>query len=45
MEEAVAGVEAINRNYASHCHAARAFAAEYLDYRIVLPKMLEICTA
>ena len=45
MEEACTGVEAINGNYESHCRAARAFAAEYLDHRVVLPKMLEICTA
>jgi hypothetical protein len=43
VEEAVTGVEEINRNYATHCRAARSFAAEYLDYRVTLPKMLEIC--
>jgi hypothetical protein len=45
MEEAVCGVEEINRDYKLHCQAARAFAEEHLDYRTVLPKMLEICTA
>ena len=40
-DEAVAGVEAINGNYEAHCRAAREFAAEYLDYRKVLPKMIE----
>jgi hypothetical protein len=40
-EEAVAGVEAINGDYEAHCRAAREFAAEYLDYRKVLPKMIE----
>ena len=43
MEEAVAGVEAINKDYEAHCRAAREFAEEYLDYRKVLPKMLELC--
>jgi hypothetical protein len=45
LEEAAAGIEKINQDYAAHCRAAREFAAEYLDYRKVLPKMLEICTA
>jgi hypothetical protein len=43
LEEAVAGVETINSNYEIHCRAARAFAEEFLDYRKVLPQMLEIC--
>ncbi len=43
MEEAVAGVAEINRDYAAHCRAARALAAEHLDYRKVLPAMLETC--
>jgi hypothetical protein len=42
-EEAVAGVESINRNYPAHCRAAREFAAAYLDYRKVLPGMLDAC--
>ena len=45
LEEARAGVEAINRDYAAHCHAARAFAEAYLDYRAILPGMLEACAA
>ncbi len=45
MEEAVAGVEAINRGYERHCRAARELAEEYLDYRRVLSAMLEACTA
>jgi hypothetical protein len=45
MEEAVAGIESINRNYEGHCRAAQAFAEDYLDYRKVLPKMLAVCTA
>jgi hypothetical protein len=43
MEEAVEGIEVINRNYDAHCRAAREFAEEYLDYRKVLPGMLEVC--
>jgi hypothetical protein len=42
MEEAVAGVAKINQNYIAHSQAAREFAEEYLDYRKVLPKMLEL---
>jgi Glycosyl transferases group 1 len=45
LEEAAAGIEKINQDYAAHCRAAREFAAEYLDYRKVLPQMLELCTA
>ena len=45
MEEAVASISAINQDYEAHCLAAREFAQEYLDYRKVLPKMLEACTA
>jgi hypothetical protein len=45
IEEAVAGINAINQDYEAHCLAAREFAREYLDYRKVLPKMLEACTA
>ena len=44
MEEAVASISAINQDYEAHCLAAREFAQEYLDYRKVLPKMLEACT-
>ena len=45
MEEAVAGIESINNDYEGHCRAAREFAEAYLDYRKVLPKMLDICAA
>lgn len=45
MEEAVAGVERIDRDYGAHCRAAREFAEEYFDYRKVLPRMLEACAA
>jgi hypothetical protein len=45
LEEAVEGVERINRDYAAHCRAAREIAEEFLDYRKVLPKLLEDCVA
>jgi hypothetical protein len=45
MEEAVAGVEAIDRGYERHGRAAREFALEYLDSARVLPRMLELCDA
>ena len=44
MDEAVAGVKTINADYVSHCRAARDFAEAYLDYRKVLPRILEACT-
>lgn len=45
VEEAAAGAEEIASNYPRHCRAAREVAAEYLDYRKVLPAMLDACTA
>ena len=45
LEEAIAGIEAINCEYEGHCLAAREFAEEYLDYRKVLPTMLKLCIA
>lgn len=44
MDEAVAGVEAINGDYEGHCRAARELAKEWLEYTKVLPKMLDLCT-
>jgi hypothetical protein len=41
MEEAAAGICEINRNYRGHCRAAREFAEEFLDYRKVLPPVVE----
>jgi hypothetical protein len=41
---AAAGVEEIVANYEAHSRAAREFAAEHLDYRKVLPALLEACT-
>jgi hypothetical protein len=45
LEGAAEGVAEINRDYPAHCRAARAIAEEFLDYRKVLPKLLEDCTA
>ena len=45
VDEAVAGAAAIRRDYPAHCRAARELAAEYLDYRKVLPAMLDHCAA
>ena len=44
LEEAVSGIEAINRDYNTHCLAARELAMEYLDYRKILPSVLEAAT-
>ncbi|OLE66709.1 MAG: hypothetical protein AUI36_07270 [Cyanobacteria bacterium 13_1_40CM_2_61_4] len=41
LDEAVAGIEAINKDYIAHCRAARALAAEYCDANKVLADMLE----
>src|SRR5262249_36701740 len=43
LEEAAAGVERIERDYPGHCRAAREIAEEFLDYRKVLPKLLDGC--
>jgi len=40
LEEAVAGIEAINGDYLAHCQAARALAEAYFDSDKVLSKML-----
>jgi hypothetical protein len=40
MEEAIAGIEAINKDYLAHCRAARQIAEEYFDSDRVLPRML-----
>ncbi|PSB40231.1 hypothetical protein C7B80_33850 [Cyanosarcina cf. burmensis CCALA 770] len=41
LEEAIAGIEAVNSRYEFHCQAARAIAQEYFDARHVLPPLLE----
>jgi hypothetical protein len=43
LDGAAAGVEEIATNCAAHSRAAREFAAEHLDYRKVLPALLEAC--
>ena len=43
LEEAVAGVEAIDANYPEHMRAARELAEEYLNAEKVLPAMLSAC--
>jgi hypothetical protein len=40
MEEAIDGIEAINRDYPDHCRAARALAKDYFDSTRVLSRML-----
>jgi len=40
MEEAVAGIEEINRDYSAHCKAAREIAEEYFDSDKILTKIL-----
>lgn len=45
LDEAVAGIDAINGRYAAHCEAARELAREHLDHRKVIPRMLELATA
>jgi hypothetical protein len=41
LDEAAAGVEAINRDYARHCRAAREIAVEYFDSDKVLARLLD----
>jgi glycosyl transferase family 1 len=43
LEDAADNVERIDRDYAQHSRAARAFAEEHLDHRRVLAAMLEAC--
>jgi hypothetical protein len=40
-EEALAGVEEINRRYDFHCRAAREIAQEYFDARKILPPLIQ----
>ena len=42
MEEAVAGIEAVDRDYPAHQRAARALAEEYFDSAKVLSRMLAL---
>jgi hypothetical protein len=41
VDEAAAGVEEINGNYARHCKAAREIAEEYFDSDKVLTQLLD----
>jgi hypothetical protein len=41
MEEAIAGVERINGDYARHAARAREIAAAHFDARVVLPALLD----
>jgi hypothetical protein len=43
MEEALAGIEAIDRDYLCHCESALALARKYLDSDRVLPSILDTC--
>jgi hypothetical protein len=43
LEEAIAGVAEIDRNYLQHMRAARELAEEYLDSQKRLPAMLSAC--
>lgn len=45
LDQAVAGIEAIDARYPAHCRAARELAGEHLDHRKVIPRMLELATA
>ena len=40
-EEAIAGIDRINRDYATHARRAADIAREHFDARVVLPKLLE----
>jgi hypothetical protein len=40
-DEALCGVEEVERRYDFHCRAARALAEEYFDSRKVLPRLIE----
>ena len=41
LEEAVGCIEEVNRNYPSHCEAARKIAEDYFDSQTVLTSLLE----
>lgn len=43
VASALEGISAINRDYERHCRAARRIAEDHLDYREVLPPLLEAC--
>lgn len=41
LEEIEAAIQIINQDYGSQCRSAAEIAAEYFDYRVVLPQMLK----
>jgi len=41
LDEALAGIEEINRRYDFHCRAARDVAEEFFDARKILPRLIE----
>jgi hypothetical protein len=41
IDEAVAGIDRINADYAAHARRAQEIAREYFDARRVLPKLLD----
>ncbi len=45
VDEAVAGIDAINAGYQRHAGAAREIAREQFDARVVLPKLLDAATS
>jgi hypothetical protein len=45
LEEAVAAVESVDREYTPHCHAARELALAHFDARPVLASLLERATS
>ena len=44
-DDAVAGIEAINRDYARHARRASELARAYFDARVILPRLLETACA
>jgi hypothetical protein len=40
LEQAVACIDQVNANYASHRHTAQEVASRFFDYRVVLPRLL-----
>lgn len=43
VDDVVKAIDEINCAYEQHCRAAREFAAEFLDYRRIIPAMLDQC--
>lgn len=41
IDEAIAGIEAVNNDYAKHCRIALQVASEYFDSRVVLSRLVE----